>query len=81
MPNKFAKDLNTIFNGSQSTYNADYFSPGTCTDPEILAYYDFELDDSMVEELVSLAISFALENVESTRLNTHLGIRGLEGWH
>lgn len=36
----------------------------------------FELNDSMAEELISLAISYALENVESTRLNTHLGIRG-----
>jgi hypothetical protein len=32
----------------------------------------------MVEELVSLAIAFALENVESTRLNTKLNTRGLE---
>ena len=40
---------------------------------------EFELSDSMAEELISLAISFALENVESTRLNAHLGMRGLEG--
>ena len=39
----------------------------------------FELSDSMAEELISLAITFALENVESTRLNTKLNTRGLEG--
>ena len=38
----------------------------------------FDCNDSMVEELVSLAITFALENVESTRLNTKLNTRGLE---
>lgn len=40
---------------------------------------EFELSDSMAEELISLAITFALENVESTRLNTKLNTRGLEG--
>ncbi len=40
---------------------------------------EFELNNSMAEELISLAISYALENVESTRLNAHLGMRGLEG--
>ena len=40
---------------------------------------EFELSDTIAEELISLAISYALENVESPRLNAHLGIRGLEG--
>lgn len=39
---------------------------------------NFELSDSMAEELINLAIAFALENVESTRLNTKLNTRGLE---
>lgn len=39
---------------------------------------EFELSDSMAEELISLAIAMALENVESPRLNTKLNIRGLE---
>lgn len=39
---------------------------------------DFELNDQMAEELISLAVSFALENVESQRLNTKLNTRGLE---
>jgi hypothetical protein len=32
----------------------------------------------MAEELVSLAVAFALENVESARLNSKLNMRGLE---
>ena len=39
---------------------------------------EFELSDSVAEELISLAVSYGLENVESPRLNTHLGMRGLE---
>ena len=38
----------------------------------------FELSDAMAEELINLAITFALENVESPRLNTKLNTRGLE---
>ncbi len=38
----------------------------------------FELNDSMAEELITLAITFALENVESTRIQTQTQIRGLE---
>ena len=38
----------------------------------------FECSDSMAEELVSLAIVFALENVESQRLGTKINTRGLE---
>ena len=40
--------------------------------------YLFELNDTMAEELISLAIAFALENVESPRLNSRLNMRGLE---
>lgn len=38
----------------------------------------FELSDSMVEELINLAISFALETVESPRLSSKLQTRQLE---
>ncbi len=38
----------------------------------------FELSDQMAEELINLAIIFALENVESTRLNTKINTKGLE---
>lgn len=39
---------------------------------------NFELSDSMAEELINLAIAMALENVESPRLSTKLNTRGLE---
>lgn len=39
---------------------------------------EFELSDEMAEELISLAVAMALENVESTRLNSKLNTRGLE---
>ena len=39
---------------------------------------EFELSDQMAEELINLAIVFALENVESQRLNSKLNMRGLE---
>lgn len=38
----------------------------------------FELNDSMAEELVSLAVTMSLENIESQRLQTSAQIRGLE---
>ncbi len=40
--------------------------------------YEFECNDTVAEELISLAVTFALENVESQRLNTKLNTRGLE---
>ena len=39
---------------------------------------DFELSDSMAEELINLAIIFAAETVESQRLSTKVNIRPLE---
>ena len=41
--------------------------------------YNFECSDTVAEELISLAIVFALENIESSRLNSKLNTRGLEG--
>lgn len=38
----------------------------------------FELSDTMAEELISLAVTMAIENVESTRLNSKLQTRQLE---
>ena len=65
-PNTFVKDLSTPAAGYVS-----YFV-GTAS------AYDFECNDTVAEELVSLAITFALENVESQRLNSKLNTRGLE---
>lgn len=39
---------------------------------------EFELSETMAEELINLAIVFALENVESQRLSTKVQTRGLE---
>lgn len=64
-PNKFAKDLSS-FEGTTS-----YFMGAG-------GNVQFELNETMAEELISLAISFALENIESPRLNTKLNMRGLE---
>lgn len=47
-------------------------------DTKLVSTYTFECTDTMAEELISLAIAFALENVESQRLNTKLNMRGLE---
>ena len=38
----------------------------------------FELNETMAEELISLGIAMALENIESPRLNSKLNMRGLE---
>lgn len=38
----------------------------------------FELSDTMAEELINLAIAMALETVESSRLNSKLQTRQLE---
>lgn len=38
----------------------------------------FVLSDTMAEELINLAIIMALDNVESTRLNTKVGLQKLE---
>ena len=68
-PNKFVKE-----NLSQGGYTFFSWPKGIPTPPE----YEFECNDTVAEELVSLAIAFALENVESPRLNTKLNMRGLE---
>lgn len=39
---------------------------------------EFELNSTMAEELISLAVLMALENVESTRTTTKAQMRGLE---
>ena len=39
----------------------------------------FELSDTMAEELISLAVAMSLENVESTRLQSKLSTLSLEG--
>lgn len=67
-PNTFVKNLDD-FEGTVS-----YFDDGGNNYPE----YKFECNSTVAEELISLAIAFALENVESSRLNSKLNMRGLE---
>ena len=68
-PNKFVKsDLKT---GGYTFFNW----PEGVTAPN---EYQFECNDTVAEELISLAVAFALENVESARLNAKLNMRGLE---
>lgn len=69
-PNKFVKDLQNPQTGWVS-----YFDWSTTEVPEA---YKFECNETMAEELISLAVMFALENVESQRLGTKLNMRGLE---
>ena len=54
-----------------------YFDPGD-GGADVAALYQFECNSTVAEELISLAIAFALENVESQRLNSKLNMRGLE---
>lgn len=69
-PNLFVKD--------SLDQNDSFSEPSQSSTDEHKALWKFELNDVAAEELISLAISYALENVESPRLNAHLGIRGLE---
>lgn len=82
-PNTFVKNLTTP--GIKNDGSASYFefNEGTTgivpANPTVTAEdYQFECNDTVAEELVSLAITFALENVESQRLNSKLNTRGLE---
>lgn len=72
-PNTFVKNLDDTskFPTTSGVYTM-FHSPNDND------YYKFECNDSMVEELISLAIVYALENIESARLSTKLNMRGLE---
>ena len=78
-PNSFVKDSNILSpkNGETRTYFQVRSGSGNDITSTI-SEYNFECNDSVAEELIRLAISFALENVESPRLNTKLNMRGLE---
>lgn len=54
------------------------YSTYTGKQTDVINMYRFELSDSMAEQLISLAITYALENVESPRLSPHTQLRGLE---
>jgi hypothetical protein len=64
-----------VKNPSDESFNSSYNINAI---NELTQLYDFECSDTMAEELISLAVAFALENVESQRLNSKLNMRGLE---
>lgn len=73
-PNTFVKEKLTEGN-TYFTFVEKKDENGKVIVPE---EYKFECNDTVAEELISLAVTFALENVESQRLNTKLNMRGLE---
>lgn len=83
-PKTFVKDLpdpetgyNTYFDYSPELANETFER----VDGKEITYaqrYSFECNSTVAEELISLAVAFALENVESQRLNSKLNMRGLE---
>ena len=79
-PNTFVKDLPEVEGGYVSYFDYDV-DPQTEWDENGTTFedrYAFECNSTVAEELVSLAVAFALENVESSRLNSKLNMRGLE---
>lgn len=88
-PNMFVKDLPNDFpEGISSASYFDYNGDGDTKwnggdaaetgNPTYAERYNFECNSTVAEELISLAVAFALENVESQRLNSKLNMRGLE---
>lgn len=90
-PMTFVKDLSdtTGITGNISYFdypatNADQIkwpsntAEGLPSSTKLEDRYKFECNSTMAEELISLAVAFALENVESQRLNAKLNMRGLE---
>lgn len=73
-PNTFVKDLSQY----TGTAGASFFDCPNDASDDVKAQYNFECNSTVAEELISLAVTFALENVESQRLNTKLNMRGLE---
>ena len=86
-PHTFVKDLPAdadLPEGITRVSYLDYDGDGTASwdgTPNGTTYaqrYEFECNSTVAEELISLAVAFALENVESQRLNSKLNMRGLE---
>lgn len=81
-------DVYVTFIKKPNTFVKENLTEGTCftfvkkkdKDGKVIVpdEYKFECNDTVAEELISLAVTFTLENVESQRLNTKLNMRGLE---
>ena len=87
-PNTFVKDTQhfnipsgntaTFFDYSSAMADTNIYSGSVEGNMTYAQRYNFECSDAVAEELISLAVAFALENVESQRLNSKLNMRGLE---
>lgn len=77
-PNTFVKDLEDINQNYDREGTYSYFNCDANAPEDVKSMYEFECNSTVAEELISLAVSFALENVESQRLNSKLNMRGLE---
>ena len=83
-PNPFVKDLDKVkqeYGGESSKVSYFDYKVGdnsSSLEAAMEGAYKFECNDTVAEELISLAVAFALENVESQRLNSKLNMRGLE---
>ena len=77
-PNTFVKDFNSAPFVGNNPVDVSFFDCPSQNAQSIKDIYQFECNDTVAEELISLAVSFALENVESQRLNSKLNMRGLE---
>ena len=77
-PNKFVKDFDSAPFVGNNPVDVSFFDCPASNAQAVKDIYQFECNDTVAEELISLAVSFALENVESQRLNSKLNMRGLE---
>jgi len=87
-PNSFVKPIEnfdisegeivTYFDYSKSLAERKVYGENSLNGTKYKDIYEFECNDTVAEELISLAVAFALENVESNRLNSKLNMRGLE---
>ena len=77
-PNTFVKDFDSAPFVGNNPVDVSFFDCPDQNAQAIKDLYQFECNDTVAEELISLAVSFALENVESSRLNSKLNMRGLE---
>lgn len=78
IPNKFVKDDVTPKAGEESRTYFQVKGANSIDITNTVTEYQFECNDTVAEELISLAIAFALENIESPRLNSKLTTRRLE---
>ena len=77
-PNTFVKNFDAAPFVGNNPVDVSFFDCPATNAQAIKDVYEFECNDTVAEELISLAVAFALENVESQRLNSKLNMRGLE---